>query len=377
MRLFPGRAAAREIAAPANTQKGTVIHRSGRTEPSIMNLENLIHKGVIHRPQRGIAYGLKSIGKTNLIADLDGALIIDAEASSHQYDCARINVGNYQQLDAALNALLTDPNDYRTIAFDTIDWIDEYIRAEVCREKGVGDIGEPPHGRGYILWRDKFTEFLLKLNGLIRLGKNVILIGHSQVRTVSLPGLDPYDRYELKLDKRNVETLTEWADFQIFLNWDIRTIKTKEGTVRARGGNDRFIYAVNDLAYDAKNRLGIVEPLKLEPASLMRFLGPVLAPASIRTPSPLAQEATAPISSQPISSESAPQLKLKEALFGLHEDWIQDFLIDRKKIAVGQTILDVSETYATEALLRITDFRAAIVAFGQDHDAVPMEETIS
>ena len=136
-------------------------------------------------------YGPKSVGKTSIVAGLENSLIIDTEAGSHQYECARINVGNYQQLDTAITALLTEPNDYQYINIDTIDQVDDFIRAEVCREKGVSDLSEFAHGQGYIRQRDKFTDFLLRLNGFIRLGKEVILTGHSQVRTVSPPGLDP------------------------------------------------------------------------------------------------------------------------------------------------------------------------------------------
>ena len=294
-----------------------------------MNLSDLVRTGVITRPQRGIIYGPKAVGKTSLVAKLEDAVIIDTEAGSHQYPCARINVGNYQQLDAAIGTLLAEPNSYRAIVLDTIDWAEEYLRAETCRVKGVSDMGDFAHGRGYILWRDKFTDFLLTLNGFIRLGKHVILVGHSQVKTVSFPGLDPYDRHELKLDKRNVETATEWADFQLFLNWDIRTIKTKDGTTRARGSNERFMYSVNDLAYDAKNRWGIIEPLKLEPASLTNFLAETPVPAPATTPVPASSLSSLVDTRQispppagtpvPIPQKVSVQQKLKEALGAIHE----------------------------------------------------------
>jgi hypothetical protein len=363
-----------------------------------MDLSTLVKTGVIARPQRGIIFGPKGVGKTNSLVGLENVMIIDTEAGSHQYDCARINVGNYQQLDVAVSTLLAVPNQYQIIGIDTIDWADEYLRAEVCREKGVSDIGEFAHGRGYILWRDKFTDFLLKLNGFIRLGKQVVLLGHSQIRTVTLPGLDPYDRYELKLDKRNVETLTEWADFQLFLNWDIRTIKTKDGTVRARGGNERFIYSVNDLAYDAKNRLGIVEPLKLEPSSLRQFLGaltvPTEAPGSPRTaqepagttipvqpaPTPLTSQASTDGSATDGSTKPAPELsaqeRLRQALSVVHEDWVVNFLVDRQKIERGQSVLDAPAEYCERALSRLGEFRDAVVAHGRQHDGVDVELSV-
>ena len=61
-------------------------------------------------------------------------------------------------------------------------------------------------------------------------------------------------------------------------------------------------------------------------------------------------------------------------MYGLHVDWIHDFLVDRKKIQPGQSVSDVSEAYATDALARITEFRAAIVKFGQAKETIPMNE---
>jgi len=64
------------------------------------------------------------------------------------------------------------------------------------------------------------------------------------------------------------------------------------------------------------------------------------------------------------------QQQLANKLFGIHADWITDFLIDRKKIAAGQSVMDLPNDYCQEALNRITEFRSAIVAFGQSKDSV-------
>lgn len=321
---------------------------------SIMKLSDITTFGPVPRPQRGIIYGVEGVGKTSLAVELPKPILIDTESGSHQFTCSRITVGNDQQLDGAIRALMTEPNDYMTVIIDTVDWAEKYQLAKICKQKEVGNITDFAHGHGYTLLRDSFDKFLLDLNGFIRLGKHVILIGHAQAKTVQLPGIgEPFDRWELKLDKRNSETVTEWADFQLFVNFDIRTAKAKDGTVRAIAGQDRLIYPMHSAAYDAKNRLGMKEPMKCEYASIAPLFGDILtttpaiandivhaapptpAPRPPPTPSPVPDpdtEATEPfLSDQELKTvtvllDSLPQEKLLTFLrelgkIGPEDDW--------------------------------------------------------
>lgn len=84
--------------------------------------------------------------------------------------------------------------------------------------------------------------------------------------------------------------------------------------------------------------------------------------------------------SEPIAAVQSPapepggkgtaQEQLREALGVIHEDWITDFLVNRKVITTGQTILDAPAEYCGKALGRIAAFRKAIVKFGEDHENV-------
>jgi hypothetical protein len=98
-------------------------------------------------------------------------------------------------------------------------------------------------------------------------------------------------------------------------------------------------------------------------------------PTPVQPPSPTSVDGQdgsakpAPALSTSAQSLSA-QERLQEALFGLHEDWITGFLIDRKKISTGQTIIDAPADYCETALKRITSFRNAVIDFGEVHDAI-------
>lgn len=68
-----------------------------------MNLSSLVTTGPVVRPQRGIIFGTEGVGKTELATKLPEPILIDTEAGSHQFACARITVGNDHQLEAAVN----------------------------------------------------------------------------------------------------------------------------------------------------------------------------------------------------------------------------------------------------------------------------------
>lgn len=335
-----------------------------------MNLSDLITTGQVLRPQRGIIYGVEGVGKTKLVTELPNPVIIDTEAGSHHFPCARITVGNDQQLDIAISTLLHEANNYLTIVVDTIDWAEKYLLAKICREKKVDGISDFPHGHGYTLLREAFDKFLLQLDGFIRLGKHVVCVGHAQVKTVQLPGLnEPFDRFELKIERRNSETITEWADFQLFLSWDIRTAKTKDGVVRAIGGRERLIYPMHSAAYDAKNRLGLTEPVKCEYGPIAPLFGDILTPAdepsrdAVRSPT-----AGIPVVPDPDTNPVEPFLsdtEIKEVqvvLNSLPQDKLLKFLRDKKKIRPDDDLTALGPTYLRKIIANPAGFRDSVTS---------------
>jgi AAA domain len=80
---------------------------------------------------------------------------------------------------------------------------------------------------------------------------------------------------------------------------------------------------------------------------------------------------TAPPESETPADASSLQERLSQALTRLHPAWLTDFLIDRKQITAGQTVMDVSDAYCAKALDKIDDFRNAVTDFARTHDQIP------
>jgi hypothetical protein len=275
-----------------------------------MKLTTLIQTGIINRPQRVVLYGPEGTRKTWLATQTPSPLLLDLECGSHQYDCQRTTIPTYAELTRAFELLLHEQHDYQTIVVDTIDWVEKLLIGEVCRTNKFDSIESAGYGKGWQFLREAFDKLLFdSIDGLIRRGAHVLIVGHALIRRVQLPGLsEPFDKYELKLDRRNADVLTEWADSVCFVNWDLRTAKSREGLVRAVGGKEPLIYPNHGAGWDAKNRSRLEDGLKCEFASIAPLFGevrpggsagaPTAAPVTV-APSPTAPPVASPIATAP------------------------------------------------------------------------------
>jgi hypothetical protein len=87
---------------------------------------------------------------------------------------------------------------------------------------------------------------------------DIVVLAHSEVKRVEPPDSDPYDTYQLKMQKRAFALWAEWSDMTLFLNYKIQIHKTKTGIneerTRATGSGDRAIYTSERPAWKAKSR---------------------------------------------------------------------------------------------------------------------------
>jgi hypothetical protein len=283
-----------------------------------MNLSQLVQSGPINRPQRVVLYGPEGTRKTWLGTETPRPLLLDLECGSHQYDCERITIPSYADLTKALDLLLQEKHDYLTIVVDTVDWLEKFLSNDVCRVNKFESIESAGYGKGWQFLREAFDKLLFNsIDGLIRRGCNVLILGHALVKRVQLPGLtEAFDKYELKLDRRNGDTLTEWADSVVFVNWDLRTPKNREGLVRAVGGKEPLLYPNHSVGWDAKNRSRLEDGLKCEFASIAPLFGipagSVLSECAVTVPEtafaaePVPAPSAAPAATTPEHTPPAP-----------------------------------------------------------------------
>jgi hypothetical protein len=263
-------------------------------------------KGRIQRPVRVLMYGVEGVGKSTFAADAPASIFLGTEDGTSQLDVARFpDPTSWQDAHDALDELRRSEHDYRTLAIDTLDWLEPLCWEHVCahrrdkNNKKHDTIEGYPYGQGYQLAVDEWRGLCAHLNALLSEKKmNIVLVAHSQVRMFKNPAGPDYDRYELKLHAKSSGLLKEWADCVLFATHEELT---RDANGRAKGVSTgaRVIYTQRTAAWDAKNRYDLPETLPLsweafadaarshrpaDPARLVLRIGTLLdsAPEEVR-----------------------------------------------------------------------------------------------
>jgi len=197
-----------------------------------------------------------------------------------------------------------------------------------------------PYGKAWAFLTEKFGEFIARyFDPLIAAGIHVVVVGHSNIKRVQYPGMDGYDRWELRLYAGCANRLKEWSDAVLFLNYKTRVIEL-DGKPKGLGGKQRTIYTTHDATYDAKVRIDLPEELSCTFAAIEPLLCGWQQPP-----------------------QASVQEQFANALADLDPSQIIAFLISRGQIKDDEWIDNVSAEYARTALSRIEEFRKAITEF--------------
>jgi len=211
-----------------------------------------------------VIHGVEGIGKTTLASQFPSPLILDTEDGSKRIDCARFRVTKWLDLLSAMLDLGGDPQGFKTVVIDSIDWAEMLLRAHLEAKLGK-PVDEMPYGRGFGVLSEAFQQLIAAADGLIAKGMNVVFVGHSEVKRCTPPDMDEgYDRYEIKLSKKVAPIVKEWADLILFTNYKTRLIEGADGRKKGRGGKERVMYAERTAAWDAKNRFGLPAEMPMD-----------------------------------------------------------------------------------------------------------------
>lgn len=227
------------------------------------------------RPPRIILYGPHGIGKNTFAASAPKPVLINLE-DGHPTDSpvdAFPKAASFAEVMEAFGALYTEEHEFETVIIDSLDWLEPLVWAETCRRHSWPDIEAAGYGKGYIAALDVWREYLDAINGLRSdKGLAVIQTAHSEIKTFNSPETEPYDRYQIKLQKRAGELLQEHADMVLFANWKVSTAKTDAGfnkkVTRGIGAGQRTIYTEERPAFLAKNRHRLPPELPLDWSAL-------------------------------------------------------------------------------------------------------------
>ena len=223
-----------------------------------------ITRGKRLRAPKIVIYGPPKVGKSTFAAQAPKAIGIITEEGLDNIDVdAFPKAASYEDVKSALLTLATEPHEYQTVFVDSLDWLEPLILAKICQENRVKNVEDIGYGKGYIMADDLWRDFFAALDYL-RNEKNmtIICIAHEQINKVKNPTLaDDYDAYSLKLNKRAVGIINEWADVIGFANHEVITRAAEGGfnqkEIKAVSTGARKLHLNPHPAYIAGNRYGM------------------------------------------------------------------------------------------------------------------------
>ena len=217
-------------------------------------------------PPRLVIYGSGGIGKSTFAASAPDTVFLDIENGLDGIECAKIRIKTWQDVLDAITALHEQEHEFKTIAVDSIDWLETVIHKQVAEEAGESHINDIGYGKGFAIALDLWNQFLQGMNSL-RDNKQmaVIFIAHEQIKRFNDPTMDSYDRYSLKLHEKASAIVFEWADAVMFAREKVHIVKEEAGfnkeLKKAKSiGGMRVLQTVNNPAYMAKHRASLALP---------------------------------------------------------------------------------------------------------------------
>lgn len=221
-----------------------------------MNISN----GIIQSAQKIVIYGPEGIGKSTFASKFPNPLFSDTEGSTKRLNIRRFDrPQTSEMLIQQIEYVKAHPDICRTYVIDTADWLEKLCSKAVCskyKKSGIEDFG---YGKGYTYLNEEFGKILNLLEDVVSLGINVVITAHAIMRKFEQPDeMGAYDRWELKLDKRNAPMLKEWADAVLFVNYKTVVEKNNDNKYKATGGK-RVMYTEHHPCWDAKNRYDLPE----------------------------------------------------------------------------------------------------------------------
>ena len=225
-----------------------------------------IRKNTSIAAPRVMVYGVEGIGKSTFASGAKNPVFILTEdgLGSLAVDHFPVSKTAADVLDA-IATLIKDDHDFNTVVLDSVDWLDNLIWTDV---EATHDAKDLAYGKGAMIVAERWRDVLAGLNHL-RNEKSmcVILIAHTQIKRFDSPEVEPYDRYQPKLQERSSALIREWCDAVLFANY--KTIVKKDDLGFNKTNNrgvttgERLLFTSEKPAYMAKNRYSLPESLPM------------------------------------------------------------------------------------------------------------------
>jgi len=234
-----------------------------------------VKKGKVTTPPRLLVYGMEGVGKSTFAAGAPDPVFLCSESGTNFLDIARFPTPEtWEDVLDVVRVLTEEDHPYQTLVIDTVDWLEPLVWEYVVRNATPGKDGTRPHsiedvgggfGKGYLVALDQWMILLSQLERMVSLRKmGIVFVAHTHVRSFVNPEGADFDRYELKLDKKLSGKLREWADDVMFAMFVSLTASEGRRKTARNTTSFRELRTERCMAYDAKSRCGLPNPLMMD-----------------------------------------------------------------------------------------------------------------
>lgn len=216
------------------------------------------------KPMKVVLYGVEGIGKTTFVSQFPDPVFIDTEGSTGFIDARKLpDPDSWTMLLEEIAYMAQNPQG-KTLVIDTADWAEELAKQHLMAKHKWQAIDQTDYGVRYVALSNEIIRLLRGLEMVKNAGMNVVLTAHAVQKKFELPDqVGSFDRYVLKLEKRDAALIKEWCDMLLFANYKTTVVASGSGSKKATGGQ-RVMYTTHMPAWDAKNRLGLPDELPFE-----------------------------------------------------------------------------------------------------------------
>ena len=292
-----------------------------------------------------VIYGSEGIGKSTFASQFPDPLFIDTEGSTNYMDVKRLpKPESWNMILEEIKYVLDNPTVCKTLVIDTMDWAERLCIDGFCKANNIDGIERMPYGKGFTFIAEEIGRMLNGLSQVVNKGINVVLVAHAMMRKFEQPDeLGTYDRWELKLQKKNAPLVKEWSDLLLFANYKTVVVNI-DGKNKAQGGK-RIMYTSHHPCWDAKNRFGLPEELPFEFNSIAHLFGQN-KPNNVQKP--LNEESAVQAENAEIPQENngiSPQLKQLMDASHISEQDLVDEVVRMGYFPADMTIKDYPEDF--------------------------------
>ena len=230
------------------------------------NLDSIKKSSGIKAP-RVMIYGPHGLGKTTFGANAPSPIFICTEDGLGKLEVDHFPVATvYSEVIDAISTLCNEDHNFQTVCIDSLDWLDNLIWADINEKHDDKSLA---YGKGAVIAANYWHDILAGLSALRdQKGMGVILIAHSEIKRFDSPEVEPFDRYQPKLQARSSALVQEWCDAVLFTNFKTMVKHDDVGFNRTvnRGisTGERLCYTTEKPAYLAKNRYGLPDSIPLD-----------------------------------------------------------------------------------------------------------------